>query len=173
VLTIDNSGLATAVSAGTTSVTGEVESDGITVRDEVNVIVGAETVVVVVPESRSGVIRTTSSYRMTGDFVVSEIPGGVRIDIAENYQASTALPGLFVYLTNNPNTTNGALEIGAVRTFRGAHFYEVQGVTIDQFDHLLYFCKPFNVKVGDGEYRMLPPAFIIRFYTVSMELPIV
>ncbi len=152
VVTIDSDGLATGVSAGSTSITAEVDADGIIVTDEVAVTVGEETVVVVVDETRSGEIRTTSSYRLTGDFEVSEISGGVRIDIADNYRASTALPGLYVYLTNNPNTTNGAFEIGAVQTFNGAHFYEVQGVTIDQFDHLLYFCKPFNVKVGDGEY---------------------
>ncbi|MEM9549152.1 MAG: hypothetical protein AAGA77_24405, partial [Bacteroidota bacterium] len=61
------------------------------------------------------------------------------------------LPGLYVYLTNNRNTTANALEIGAVEVFNGAHTYTVEDVGINDYKFLLYFCKPFNVKVGDGE----------------------
>ncbi|MFK8055298.1 MAG: hypothetical protein AB8F78_04175 [Saprospiraceae bacterium] len=152
VIEIDTEGLALARAAGSTIITSSVEVDGVTVEDEIEVAVGAETVIVV-NETRSGDISTTSSYRLTGGFEVSEISGGIRIDVMEDYQASTALPGLFIYLTNNPSTTSGALEIGPVQVFNGAHFYEVDGATIDQYSHLLYFCKPFNVKVGDGEFK--------------------
>ena len=34
------------------------------------------------------------------------------LSFAENYKTDDVLPGLYVYLTNNPNTINGALEIG-------------------------------------------------------------
>lgn len=150
VITISTTGLATAVRAGSTVITATADADGITISDEQAVSVGQETVVVVA-QNRTGNIRTTSSYRLTGDFEISEISDGIRIDVMENYEASTALPGLYVYLTNNPNTTSGAFEIGKVETFEGAHFYELNGVSIDQYSHLLYFCKPFNVKVGDAE----------------------
>ncbi len=102
---------------------------------------------------RSGVIQTTSSYVMEGDFEIRIEAGQLLIDIADNYWASFALPGLYVYLTNNPNTTANALEIGAVEVFNGVHQYLVNDVGLNDYNYLLYFCKPFNVKVGDGEIQ--------------------
>jgi len=74
------------------------------------------------------------------------------LNIAGNWLASSNLPGLFVYLTNNPNTLNGAFEISEVTVFEGAHSFDVPaGADLNTYNHLLYFCKPFGVKVGDGE----------------------
>ncbi len=102
-------------------------------------------------EKKSGTVRTTSQYTLQGDFEVEQLENGnLLISFAANYEASDNLPGLFVYLTNNPNTINGALEIGRVTTFSGEHSYEIENVNINDYSTLLYFCKPFNVKVGDG-----------------------
>lgn len=117
--------------------------------DVVHVTAGSSTVVN--NNERSGTIRTTSSYLLQGSFVVrSNAAGGITISIAEDYRASTALPGLYVYLTNNPATRSGALEIGRVTVFSGAHTYEIPNVGLSDYTYLLYYCKPFNVKVGDG-----------------------
>jgi hypothetical protein len=121
------------------------------VRAEQIVTVGETTVVG--PMDRGGSIRTTSSYLLEGDFTITAPTGNLQIDIAENYRASTALPGLYLYLSNNPNSTAGALEIGRVEVFSGAHGYTVPNVGIDEYAYLLYYCKPFNVKVGDGEIK--------------------
>ena len=100
---------------------------------------------------QSGSIRTTSSYVLSGDFVIRDNGnGGITISFVDDYEASTALPGLYVYLTNNPNTTAGAKEVGKVRVFNGAHEYTVDDASLFTYSHLLYYCKPFNVKVGDG-----------------------
>ena len=97
-------------------------------------------------------INTTSSYALTGDFTITEDGnGGINLVFADNYNASTALPGLYVYLTNNPSTTTGSLELQKVQTFQGAHTYSIPNVGVNDYSHVLYFCKPFNVKVGDGE----------------------
>ena len=74
-------------------------------------------------------------------------------EFGDDYQASTSLPGLYVYLTNNPATANNAFEIGRVEIFNGAHSYRISGVGLNEYDYLLYWCKPFSVKVGDGEIR--------------------
>jgi hypothetical protein len=102
---------------------------------------------------RSGTIVSTSSYKLEGDFLVSTISGGIQIDISENFVATTALPGLYIYLTNNPTTNAGAYEIGPVTVFSGAHSYQIvnAGIDITTYDYLLYYCKPFVVKVGDGK----------------------
>ena len=45
------------------------------------------------------------------------------------------------------------MEIGEVKVFKGAHRYTIGGdIALNQYKYLLYYCKPFNVKVGDGEF---------------------
>ena len=152
ILAITEDGLATAITRGNVIVSAEVTlEDGSILKEEMDVEVSMVTVEVETPTSRSGVIATTTFYDLEGDFVLNEINEGVSLEIADNYKASSALPGLYVYLTNNPNSINDALEIGEVTVFEGAHTYEIAGVNLTDYDYVLYFCKPFRVKVGDGK----------------------
>ena len=152
VLTINQSGLATAIAGGITTITAEATlEDGSVLTQEMQVEVSMVTVEVEAPTSRSGVIRTTTFYDLEGDFTITEDDNTLTIEIAENYVASSDLPGLYIYLTNNPNSISDALEIGEVTIFSGAHTYEVENVGLMDYDFILYFCKPFRVKVGDGE----------------------
>ena len=150
-LTIDQNGLATAIVKGAVLVTVSYSNADVNLSESFEVNIGE--VFVEAPMAKSGTIATTSSYVLEGDFEISEMEGKLIISIAENYSASTSLPGLFVYLTNNPATNVGAYEIGAVEIFNGAHTYEINGIGINEYSHLLYFCAPFAVKVGDGEIK--------------------
>ena len=102
--------------------------------------------------SRSGVIATTSTYKLSGDYNLEfSDSGALVLSLADNYEASTSLPGLYVYLTNNPNSINGALELAKVTVFEGAHNYMLPAdVTITDYSYIMYWCKPFSVKVGGG-----------------------
>ena len=85
---------------------------------------------------------------------MKEEAGILKLSFADNYNASTALPGLYIYLTNNPSTNVGAYEIGAVTDFDGAHSYDLpNSISLMDYEYVLYFCKPFNVKVGDGQFN--------------------
>lgn len=155
ILTIDQNGVLKAIQKGQALIS-VVLIENNQLMDKITVEAADETVIVPVGlevESKSGTITSTSSYELKGDFTVDNVTGGVEISIASNYTATEALPGLYVYLSNNPTTVDGALEIGAVTVFSGAHSYTVTGddLTVDTYAYLLYFCKPFNVKVGDGE----------------------
>ncbi len=154
VLSVDASGLAQARQIGQASIFAKAMlEDTSPVTDSTQVVITEEMITNTGNEGqeRSGTIRTTSSYLLEGSFVLRQEGDQVIIDISDDYRASSALPGLYVYLTNNPNTSSGALEIGMVTTFEGAHQYEITGIDILQYNFLLYYCKPFNVKVGDGE----------------------
>lgn len=154
VLTVDNTGLATGVAEGSTTVSLTFTDEfGETVSTTEGVTVGASTVVVEEPAERRGTVATTSTYPLMGDFVLAEIADTDNLDLSfdSDYEADDSLPGLYVYLSNNPNSTSGAYEIGRVETFSGAHNYEITGVAIDDYRYVLYFCKPFNIKVGVGE----------------------
>lgn len=150
VVTIDSeTGLAEGLVLGESTIIAERLEEGLLISDSSQVVVGENTVMQIL-EPRSGTIATTSSYLLTGDFILEADGDGLQLIFEENYAASTSLPGLYVYLTNNPNSRIGALEIGAVSTFSGAHSYFISNTTLDDYSYVLYYCAPFNVKVGDG-----------------------
>ena len=154
IITVDDTGLATALAEGKANLTAEVLLGGqAPVSDAIEVVVSKEEVTGNPSEERSGAIRTTSSYLLEGSFTLRQDGNDIVLEFADNYRASTSLPGLYVYLTNNPSTSNNAFEIGRVETFEGAHSYRISGVGLNEYDYLLYWCKPFSVKVGDGEIR--------------------
>jgi hypothetical protein len=150
IIDITPAGSADALILGSATITVEADVANQTIIDEIIVNVGNETTVGM-SASKEGQIKTTSSYALTGDFIFSEFDDGVMLSLEDNYQASTALPGLYIYLSNNRNSIANALEIGKVTTFSGAHSYDIPNVGIDDYDFIVYFCKPFNVKVGEGE----------------------
>ena len=133
--------------SGTTTTTTDPDSTTSTSTPTVD-----DDVVVTAPQSYQGTIQTTSSYKLTGSYEYGlNDAGQLVLDIAGNYEASTALPGLYVYLSNNPNSTSGSYEIGEVTVFNGAHSYTLpSSVDISDYKYILYWCKPFNAKVGDS-----------------------
>lgn len=145
----ENDGLAEAHEEGSTTITAEYSADGVVLQDSRLVHVGENTTSG--SGEKSGSIATTSSYNLSGDFVLRQEGEDLILEFAENYEASTALPGLYVYLSNNKNTVANAFEVAKVEVFSGVHSYTIEGVGINDYSYLLYFCKPFNVKVGDGE----------------------
>jgi len=150
VIFITEDGLASGLESGSATIFITYFSEDLLIdlKDSIAVTVGEATIVT--EQITTGQIQTTSSYQLEGDFEYKEVPNGVRLALAENYKVSTALPGLYVYLSNNKNSIANALEIGAVEVFSGAHEYEISNVNFDDFSYIVYFCKPFNVKVGDG-----------------------
>jgi hypothetical protein len=152
IATIDENGLLTAHEKGETIISVHYESDDLIASDSTTIIVGGSTAVEELA-STSGEVQTTSSYKLRGDFTYSEKEdgNGVILELAANYCTSDRLPGLYIYLSNNRNSVANAFEIGEVDVFEGAHTYDIEGVAFTDFSYIVYFCKPFNVKVGDGE----------------------
>jgi len=150
ILSVTNTGLLNGVAKGSAQIFVALASNDLPdLIDTLSIVVDEETSIVDTG-GRSGSIQTTSSYVLTGDFTVTQEGTSLRIDFKDNYEASRALPGLYLYLTNNPSSISGALEVAKVATFDGAHSYVIENLNIQEFDYLLYFCKPFRVKVGDG-----------------------
>ncbi len=150
IISITDTGFATALAAGSSEIQASYEYEGGRAIDIIQVSVGGNTVETEIT-GKKGTVQTTSSYKLQGDFTLAEVGSDLQLNFGSDYEASTALPGLFVYLSNNPNTTADALEIQAVEVFAGAHSYTIPNVGIEDYRYVLYFCKPFNVKVGHGE----------------------
>ncbi len=151
VVSITPTGLAEALAPGRALITLELDSNEKVLRDTVLVSVGETTVMQA--SSINGEIVTTSSYVLEGDFTLTEIDGNLELSLGDNYRATSALPGLFVYLTNNSNSIASAKEIAAVKVFSGAHSYTVENSSLSDYSYILYYCKPFNVKVGEGKIQ--------------------
>ena len=149
VINVDDTGLLTALQLGEATIIAEVEDNGTVFSDQFSVVVGESTVSI--DRVVQGNIRTTSSYVLQGSFELSEIENGLRLTLGADYRASSSLPGLYVYLSNNRNSVSGAYEIGRVTTFNGSHEYTFEGVGINEYSYIVYYCKPFNVKVGEAE----------------------
>ena len=150
---ISQSGLLETFEEGNITISvSAILDDGEVITEDIPIIV-TSTPVIVVPITKSGSIVTTSSYLLEGDFTISEVENSTHLilEVLDNYRASTSLPGLYLYLTNNPNSINGALELGPVQVFNGEHSYEIDNIGINDYTYLLYWCKPFSVKVGEGE----------------------
>jgi len=152
IATITANGLLTGITEGETTINASVtSSNGIVTENSTTIIITMDTVTQE-PILKTGVISTTSSYVLTGDFTIEEIENtdNLLLSVQSNYQASTSLPGLYLYLTNNPNSINGALSLGPVSVFSGSHTYNIDNVGINDYNYLLYWCEPFGVKVGVG-----------------------
>ncbi len=145
IISITNDGLATGNMAGRTNLYASYQS----LIDTISVAVGATTMSF--PEEREGTASTTSSYALSGKFTLSESGEDLVLEFFSDYNASTALPGLVIYLSNSATSSANALEIAAVTTYNGAHSYTIPNTGINDYKYVLYFCKPFNIKVGHGE----------------------
>ena len=151
VLSVDENGTLTAVSAGTASVTVStlVSNTLILYTNSIQVV---NPVMVSTVTSYTGIVETTSSYQLEGTFTLAVVGEQLILSVGSDYKASTALPGLYIYLSNNNNTISQALELGAVTVFQGAHEYILPShVELIDYQYILYWCKPFNVKVGHAK----------------------
>ena len=148
--TTDSNTSTSTTGSGTVTMTSGTGTS--TTTDTDSTTMGDDDVVVIAPQSYQGTIRTTSSYRLTGSYEYGlNDAGQLVLDIGDDYEASTALPGLYVYLTNNPNSPSEAYELAKVTVFSGAHSYILpSSIDISDYKYILYWCKPFSIKVGDS-----------------------
>jgi len=153
IATISSSGLLLGIAEGTTTIIASVNLDNGTVLEESLAITITQNTTVFDPIVKSGTIVTTSSYILSGTFTLAEQENSndLLLSVNGDYVADTALPGLYLYLTNNPSSVANALNLGSVSVFNGAHQYTIPETGINDFSHLLYWCEPFSVKVGDAE----------------------
>lgn len=140
----------TATSTSNTSSSTDTNNDNSDGTDEEGEEV--DNGIVVAPQFFEGQIRTTSSYTLEGNFRYEHNGTQIILSLDDTYRASSSLPGLYLYLTNNPNSPEDGYEVGAVSVFSGEHSYTLPAsIGLMDYKYLLYWCKPFRVKVGDAQ----------------------
>ena len=140
----------TATSTSNTSSSTDTNNDNSDGTDEEGEEV--DNGIVVAPQFFEGQIRTTSSYTLEGNFRYEHNGTQIILSLDDTYRASSSLPGLYLYLTNNPNSPEDGYEVGGVSVFSGEHSYTLPAsIGLMDYKYLLYWCKPFRVKVGDAQ----------------------
>ena len=150
IIEVDANGTIQAIMSGTVTLTVSIQISSTLIQAHNQILVNAPVMEMIT--SFSGKVVSKSSYTLQGGFTLAESEKGLILSLDEDYKASTALPGLYVYLSNNANTTAGAYEIGKVTVFAGAHSYQLpNSIELMDYQYILYWCKPFNVKVGEAK----------------------
>lgn len=145
VIEIDQQGNATAIREGLV----EISVTGAGVSAIMMVEAGDMTSAPVT--ERMATLQTSSTYPLEGMVILTLEEGDMVMRFADDFRTTSALPGLYVYLSNNTTTTNNALEIGKVTAFSGAQQYIISDETdLMKYEYVLFFCKPFVVPVGHG-----------------------
>ena len=99
-----------------------------------------------------GQIYSTSGYVLQGNYRYENNGTQIILSLDETYRASSSLPGLYLYLTNNPNSPEDGYEVEKVPVFAGAHSYTLpMSIGLMDYKYLLYWCKPFRVEVGEAQ----------------------
>lgn len=147
-LSIDANGLATALGEGTVQVSASV--DGVTSNTVVIAISAASPV----PASRMGNFTGLNGYNTLGTAtLVTESDGSLTLNFSEDFRVSNG-PGLYIYLSNNARNVTGGVELRALISTNGEQSYSVPAdVTIDQFNFVVVYCRPFGAPFGAAELQ--------------------
>ncbi len=146
VLQIDNEGNAIGVAQGesTVSVTANGISNSL-------ILLVSDTTIGMLNE-RTAELKSSSSYPLTGNALLKKSGNNLTLEFDASFNTTSALPGLYVYLSNNVKSISKAYEVGSVTEFSGSQSYIIsKDIKLYQYNYVLFFCKPFLVPVGDGE----------------------
>ena len=147
IITVNANGLVTALEIGTAVITATAGN----ATDMVTIIVGEET-----EEGtglRTGTFMGLNNYVVEGMFSLEELDEDLILKFEEDFQATNG-PGLYIYLTSNPDNVVGGVELGPIVSNTGAQDYIVpMDVSLNTYDFVMVYCKPFSVPFGLGTFE--------------------
>jgi hypothetical protein len=139
VLTINNSGLATSLSAGAATIQATSEN---AVSNGISVLVSQA-----VTTSRSGAFSGRGSYTVNGNVTMRVENGGLVLDFT-NFSSSNG-PGLYIYLGNS---LNSGISIEALNRRSGSFMVNLpSSISIDDYNFVLIWCQPFGLTFGSAQ----------------------
>lgn len=142
VMSINQNGLATALTEGVTNISASGNGRISTVS--VTVVSGVTSVV------RSGSLQGTG-YNISGNFSLVQEGDELLLNF-ENASIDPNAPGPYFYLSNQERSVTGGLNLG--KSQDGTFSINVTDVssttTINTYDYVVVWCEPFNVTLGVG-----------------------
>jgi len=140
VLSVNSTGLAAANEVGSSVVTASVNQ---VQSNEISVLVNQA-----MTTSRMGTFQGRNNYRVSGTVVLSA-QNNTQLQLDFSNFSSQNGPGLYVYLSNS---LNGGIELEALNQRSGSFSILLPAnITIDDYDFVLIWCKPFGVPFGSAQ----------------------
>lgn len=143
--TIDATGLVTTTAPGTVQVSATAEG-----------IQSALITLEIFAASRTGNFRAApnTSYTVEGQAILEQISGGgLQLRFDEDFLSSNG-PDLNVYLSSASTINANSLKLGQLKNTRGTQTYELPSfVEMNDYDHVVIHCLPFNVTFGSAPLR--------------------
>lgn len=145
VATLTESGVLTALQAGTTNVFAT--ADGVS-SAPVTVMVRAPVM------ERRGTFMGARSYTVEGTATLRETTdGGLELVLGSDFSSSQG-PNLGVFLSTANRVNSTSINLGALQANAGEQIYAVpDDVELDTFDYVLIHCIPFNITFGTAELQ--------------------
>ena len=152
ILSVDLDGIITAESEGSSTITVAVVYDGTTYEREIDITVMPNTSSSDdTPEVLTGTFESSTFYTLEGSYTIEADGDDLIVSFGSDYKADTRLPGYGIFLSNSSSSVSEDVAIPVVirpDIFKGEVSYTVENVGIRDYNHLLFWCIPFSVKVG-------------------------
>ncbi len=91
-----------------------------------------------------------TSYNLSGRAELIQNDGSLLLKFSQDFSSSNG-PGLYVYLSRTQSIGSGSVELGELKSVRGAQEYTLNGGNINDFNYVIIHCTPFNVSFGWAE----------------------
>ena len=141
ILTIDNSGLATAQNPGIVVIFASadgIQSQNISVQ--------------INDDKKTGTFTPSpgSNYNVGGSVELVTVGENLVVNFGSDFHSSSG-PNLHVYLSPSGGVGAGSIDIGALQSTSGAQTYNVPaGYELNDFNYVIVHCVPFNVTFGQA-----------------------
>lgn len=133
-------GVIKALAIGKSNITAHVEG------------VSSQPLIIEVSEAglREGSFEGAAGHKASGKAILNTANDGVRLELSDDFSADNG-PGLYLYLSNQPNNVDAGVEIAPLTKLAGSSNYEIDGVSLADFNYVIIYCKPFRVVVGRAQ----------------------
>jgi len=138
VLSIDANGLATANGVGSADIQATVNNVS---SNTSNVLVSQA-----MTSARTGTFSGRNGYRVNGRVTMqAKSGGGLELSFSSTFSTQNG-PGLYIYLGNNDR---GGIQIQKLSQTSGSFKVDLpSSISIDDYDYVLIWCKPFSAAFG-------------------------
>lgn len=139
IASIDENGLVTALSNGTTSMIATSSNINSVPFD---IVVGSTDM------TRTGMFSGKNGYTAMGTATLQTMGANSSLSFGSDF-ATQSGPGLYVYLSPNENSVSGGLSLGKLKSTSGVQSYDLPGgADPTLYDYVIIYCKPFGVLFG-------------------------
>ncbi len=99
---------------------------------------------------REGSFEGAAGHKAEGNAILTMTNSGVQLELSDDFSADNG-PGLYLYLSNQPNNVDAGVEIAPLAKLTGSSSYGIEGVSLADFNYVIIYCKPFKVVVGRAQ----------------------